>query len=147
MYSEFVEWVEETKPRSNVNPYYDILPAERVQKICEDALIFFKKKEEYDNLRKARLNKNLVKGAFSGHRIRDWTDLGEYWKGVKIIMDEVRVRMGGDNAIAEFLMKNSEDDLKAIVLKAQADLGIRRREQFVEDATQTLAKTLEATSV
>ncbi|KAF9556738.1 hypothetical protein CPC08DRAFT_669482 [Agrocybe pediades] len=131
MYAEFVEWVQKTKPLASV--YADDGFDEKVQKVRRDALVFFQKKEEYENMAKAaaqaRTVRALRKDSFSGHVVRDWTGLGEHWKGVKIIMDEVRARMGGDAAIVEFLRENSEDDLKTIVLQVQDDLGIKPRQQ------------------
>jgi hypothetical protein len=121
MYAEFVKWVE-TRPRTtSLN-----LPSreERQRQIREEALIFFNKKEEFESLARDRQNRSRLKEVFSGSRIRDWAELGEYWKGVKLIMDEVRARMGGEEAILEFLNKNSEDDLKKIVLQVKDDLGI-----------------------
>ncbi|KAF8195582.1 hypothetical protein BJ912DRAFT_957473 [Pholiota molesta] len=87
MYSDFVEW----------------------------ALIYFNKKEEYETLAKTRSNRMRLKECFSGHQVRDWTELGEYWKGVKLIMDEVRTRLGGEDG-------NNEESLRQFVLQVQADL-------------------------
>lgn len=128
MYAEFVKWVE-TRARTTSSD----LPSreERQRQIREEALIFFNKKEEFESLARDRLNRLRLKEVFSGSRVRDWAELGEYWKGVKLIMDEVRTRMGGEEAILEFLNKNSEDDLKKIVLQVKDDLGIVSHSQDV----------------
>jgi len=65
-----------------------------------------------------------LKESFSGSRVRDWTELGEYWKGVKLVMDEVRVRLGGEEGIVDLLDRHGEDELRKVVLQAKADLGI-----------------------
>ncbi|KAF8967169.1 hypothetical protein BDZ97DRAFT_1903560 [Flammula alnicola] len=127
MYADFVEWVEMTK--SSIQISHGLSREERHGKIREEALLYFNKKQEYENIARARLNRTRLKEAFSGSRVRDWTELGQYWKGVKLIMDEVRERMGGEDGILEFLDKNTEDDLKEIVLQVKADLGIQGVQQ------------------
>lgn len=123
MYAEFVEWVESTKPRSH--PYNQLPRQEKIDRIREDALVFFNKKKDFEDLAKSRTDKARLKDVFSGSRVRDWTGLGGYWTGVKAIMDEVRNRMGSEQGILEFLEDHTEDDLKAVVLQVQSDLGIK----------------------
>jgi hypothetical protein len=122
MYAEFVKWVEATRtPTNNLD-----LPSreERQKQIQQEALVFFNKKEEFETLARDRQNRLRLKEIFSGSRVRDWAELGEHWRGVKLIMDEVRVQMGGEEAILEFLDKNSEEDLKQVVLQVKDKLGI-----------------------
>jgi len=128
MYAEFVRWVETRPPTTSL---YLRSREEKQRQIREEALIFFNKKEEFEGLARDRQNRSRLKEVFSGSRVRDWAELGEYWKGVKLIMDEVRTRMGGEEAILEFLNKNSEEDLKNIVLQVKDDLNIVSRPQDV----------------
>lgn len=124
MYFDFVEWVEKSnasQPRAESR----LSREERQAKIREEALIYFNKKEEYETLAKTRSNRMRLKECFSGHQVRDWTELGEYWKGVKLIMDEVRTRLGGEDGVLEYLDKNNEESLRQFVLQVQADLGVR----------------------
>jgi len=128
MYADFVKWLETRAPTTSLDFRSR---EERHRQIQEEALIFFNKKEEFESLARDRQNRSRLKEVFSGSRIRDWAELGEYWKGVKLIMDEVRTRMGGEGAILEFLNKNSEEDLKKIVLQVKDDLNIVSHPQDV----------------
>jgi len=132
MYAEFVKWVEATRTPTNSLD----LPSreERQKQIQQEALVFFNKKEEFETLARDRQNRLRLKEIFSGSRVRDWAELGEHWRGVKLIMDEVRVQMGGEEAILEFLDKNSEGDLKQVVLQVKDKLGIVSLPQDVVDA-------------
>lgn len=142
MYAEFVEWVETTKPSSH--PYNQLTREEKFDRIREDALVFFNKKKEFEDLAKSRMDKARLKEAFSGSRVRDWTGLGEYWKGVKLIMDEVRERLGGEQGLLQFLDDHTEDELKAVVLQVQSDLGIETR---LPSDLQSLENLLEKTTL
>lgn len=122
MYAEFVQWVKDMQPRSPL--YNELSEEERIQRIHEDALTFFKKKEELNNLVNLRLRKLRLKESFSGDRVREWTQIGNHWKGVKLIMDEVRQRLGGEQGVSNFLDANSEDALKSLVLQVQTELGL-----------------------
>ncbi|KAF8903168.1 hypothetical protein CPB84DRAFT_1775029 [Gymnopilus junonius] len=155
MYAEFMDWVHKNKRVLAGNPDPR---KQNFAKIREEALIFFKKKEEYDNIVQERLKRARLKEIFSGSQVRDWAQLGNYWKGVKLIMDEVRQRLGGEEGIHKFLEDHSEGDLKAVVLQAQADLGVISHQQSesviaVTDSVQTMSlfvdtpqKGLEASS-
>ncbi|KAH9480617.1 hypothetical protein JR316_0007217 [Psilocybe cubensis] len=122
MYAEFVEWVKATKPSSH--PYNQLPRQERFDRIREDALRFFNKKKEYEDLAKLRAAKTRLNDLFSGTHVRNWTGLGGHWIGVKKIMDEVRNRLGGEEGVLKFLEGHTEDDLKAVVLEVQLDLGM-----------------------
>ncbi|KDR82865.1 hypothetical protein GALMADRAFT_238482 [Galerina marginata CBS 339.88] len=147
MYAEFVEWIEQTKPLSGLHT--GLSRQERHARVRDEALLFFKKKEEFDSIALDRSNRAKLKELFSGSRVRDWAQLGEYWKGVKLVMEEVRRRLGGEEGIIRFLETGTEDDLKAIVLQVQADLGItaHRQENNAEDPAIALANSLEKTSL
>jgi len=124
MYAEFVEWVE--KQRNTPGDQSRKLVEEIRAKRQSEALVFFKKREAYDALVLERSNRIRRKEIFSGSTVRDWADMGEYWKGVKLIMDEVRVRLGGEERVLIFLDKNGEQALKDIVLQVKDDLGMVR---------------------
>lgn len=125
MYSDFVEWVETLNASRQPNAEPRLSREQRQATIRQEALKYFDKMEEYETLAKTRSSRTRLKESFSGSVVRDWTNLGEYWKGVKLIMDEVRNRLGGEDGVLDFLNKNTEEDLKNFVLKVQADLGIR----------------------
>ena len=126
MYAEFVEWVEKQRNRSNLesNQSDKSVPEEREPDVQLEALTFFKRKQAFDVLGVERSNRIRLKKHFSGSTVRDWADLGERFKSVKLIMDEVKVRLGGDEGILIFLDKNGEQNLKDIVLQVKDELGI-----------------------
>ncbi|KAF8158169.1 hypothetical protein B0H34DRAFT_444063 [Crassisporium funariophilum] len=146
MYFEFVEFVEHLRSTGGLPPSQ---PSETVREARQTmmrgkALDFFRKREEYEALAIVRSNRLKLKEFFSGSRIRDWTELGEYWKGVKMIMDEVRERLGGDEGVVGFLDKNGEAAFKVFVLQAQKDLGVFSSKRYTsqqEGPTNTAAAT------
>ena len=133
MYAEFVDWVARNHPPTQDLP--DVPQEALVSRIREEALKFFKKQEEYKSVVAERSRRARLKEAFSGHQVRDWAQLGNYWRGAKLIMDEVRRRLGGEEGIYNFLKENSEEDLKAIVLQVQADLGVFPRQNAEDNVT------------
>ena len=129
MYAEFVEFVEKQRNTPGDQSHNLVLEEIRAKRQSE-ALVFFKKREAYDALVLERSNGIRRKGIFSGSTVRDWADMGGYWKGVKLIMDEVRVRLGGEERVLIFLNKNGEQALKDIVLQVKDDLGMVRAARF-----------------
>lgn len=128
MYAEFVEWIHGRPPRSGL--YSDLSSTEQAQRIREDALTFFNKKVNYDAAVKLRVCKLRLKETFSGSRVCEWTEMGNYWKGVKLIMDEVRERLGGEQGVSDYLDAHSEEGLKAFVLQVQNDLGLKKSDSL-----------------
>lgn len=114
MYAEFIEWATRQaaatgneKPKKSVDVYR------------EEALIYFKKKEVFDALVRERVQRLELKQVFAGHKVRDWANLGEYWKGVKLVMDAVRERCGGDEGVWKIYEKDGEEGVKKIVLQVK----------------------------
>jgi hypothetical protein len=125
MYAEFVEWVEKRRNTWKLERGQSHKPVlEGKPDIQLEALIFFERKQAFDALGVERSNRTWIKEHFSGSIVREYADLGGYWKGVKLIMDEVRVRLGGDEGILIFLDKNGEQNLKDVVLQVKDELGI-----------------------
>ncbi|KAF9483526.1 hypothetical protein BDN70DRAFT_990382 [Pholiota conissans] len=124
MYSDFVTWVEMSNA-SHLPNKPRISRECRHAKVREEALIYFNKKQEFEALSKARSDRSRLKESFSGSLVRDWTKLGECGKGVKLIMDEVRRRLGGEDGVLEYLDKHGEDGVKKFVREVQVDLGIQ----------------------
>lgn len=125
MYYEFVEWAEKQRSMSELQSHK--LDSGEIQaNVRLEALVFFKKKAAFDALTLERSNRIRLKKIFSASTIRDWTNMGEYWKGIKLIMDEVRVRLAGEEGVLDFLDKNGEQNLKEMVLQVKDELGITR---------------------
>jgi len=127
MYAEFVKWVE--KQRNTLESQSHKLVLGEIEAAAQlEALVFFKKKEAFDALALERSNRIRLKQIFSGSTVHNWADMRGYWKGVKLIMDEVRIRLGGEEGVLIFLDKNGEQDLKDMVLQVKDELGIARAE-------------------
>lgn len=100
--------------------------------IAEEALIYFNKKYELEARVTAQANRERVRKTFCGHNVRDWMGLGDHWRGVKLVMDEVRKRMGGEDGVLRFLDEiqaqgipgEAEERLKEIVVRVRDELGI-----------------------
>jgi len=114
MYIRFIEWA---SSQDNARSHCEINDAR------EAALDFFNKRSELDQRRIFQQNQ-YTKSVFSGINVRNWTDLGGYWFGVKKIMDGVRERLGGDELISKFVAEKGEEQLKSIVLEVQIELGV-----------------------
>lgn len=130
MYAEFVEWVEQRgdTSESEFGQCHKFVLGEMQVNVQAEALVFFKKKEIFDALVLERSNRIRLKEVFSGSTVRDWADMGGYWKGVKLIMDEVRARLDGEEGVLTFLDKNGEQGLKNVVLQVKDELGIVSRQ-------------------
>ncbi|KXN81778.1 hypothetical protein AN958_03704 [Leucoagaricus sp. SymC.cos] len=117
MYNEFIEWAgtlsQDSPPTENQPP-----------NAREAALDFFDKRSEFIGRRTAQERKETLKNIFSGTNVRDWTGLGNYWLGVKKIMDGVRERLGGDENIAKFVDEEGEERLRRVALEVQVELGV-----------------------
>lgn len=135
MYAEFVEWVEKQRNTSEWDG--DTPVPEQIQANGQlEALVFFNKREAFDALVSERSSRIRLKECFSGTVVRDWADMGGYWKGVKLIMDEVRARLGGEEGVLIFLEKNGDQDLKDMVLQVKAELGIVSADAYIPSNTQ-----------
>lgn len=126
MYAEFVEWAMERTAQATTDTIRlsKEEQEERQREIRDEALVYFGKKEEFDAVNREHSQRVRLKQTFTGSKVRDWTDLGEYWKGVKLIMDAVRLRVGGDEGVLKILDGEGEEGLKRIVLEIKDELGI-----------------------
>lgn len=120
MYAGFIEW-------AGAFSQYSTLDSETPREIIdarEAALDFFDKRSELNERKAVYKQKETLINSFSGPNVRDWTDLGNYWLGVKKIMDGVRDRLGGDDNIGKLISEEGEERLKCIVLEVQVELGV-----------------------
>ncbi len=118
MYAGFLEWAG-SLPQQNPTSRSDEYPNAR-----EDAIDFFNKRMELEERRGEQARRELLKTFFSSSHVREWTGLGDYWPGVKEIMDAVREKFGGEVHLARFLADGGAEKLRSIVLEIQDDLGI-----------------------
>jgi hypothetical protein len=124
MYAEFVEWAKqraasmvEEAPQGRKE-----MRKERELKVRDEALVYFKKKEAFDALTRERELRVQVKQVFNGSKVRDWTDLGEHWKGVKIVMNGVRERVGGEEGVLKILGTEGEEGVRKVVLEVKEQM-------------------------
>jgi hypothetical protein len=128
MYAEFIEWVEKSRPQLAESENPSLPRGERCAKAREDALIFFEKREAFDAIIKARTRRQSFKACFNGTLVRDWAELRDGdWEAVKLIMDEVKEKLGGDEGIMDLLDRHGQEALEDIVLQIKDDFKIVTR--------------------
>ena len=128
MFAEFEKWVEAQRNTPESQPHKPLGDIQANARL--EALVFFKKKEAFDALVLERSERIRFKQLFSSSTVRDWAGMGGNWKGVKLIMNEVRARLGGEEGVLIFLDKNGEQDLKNMVLQVKDELGIVHTKYF-----------------
>lgn len=129
MYAEFVQWIMEGRADAAGDAgALNIKRSEWRLAARDEALVFFHQKETFDAMARERDQRSLLKQVFSGSKVRDLAGLGEYWKGVKMIMDEIRHRVGGDEGVLKVYEQEGEEGVKRLVLLAKEDLSLGRAE-------------------
>lgn len=128
MYAEFVEWAKERAASTAFSGIEAVQESdenkeERELKFRDATLIHFKQKEAFDTVTRERFFRARVKEVFRGSKVRDWTNLGDHWKDVKILMDTVRDRVGGEEGIMKILETEGEDGVKKIVLDVKEEVS------------------------
>ncbi|KAF8895530.1 hypothetical protein BD779DRAFT_1500014 [Infundibulicybe gibba] len=120
MYAAFVEWA---RAHASENRYARRPGKEEIRR---EALVHFGKADEFDARVRERERRVLLKNSFSGPMVREWAGMGEHWKGVKAIMDEVRDKLGGDVGVSVFLtQENGQEKLKDLVLRVRDEMGFK----------------------
>lgn len=121
MYAEFTSWV--SSERSQVTGGAVDPKTERAD-IVDEALVYFNKKHEFEELARSRLGRVRMKAGFNGTKVNEWAGLNSNWRAVKTIMDEVRARVGGNEGVADILEEKGEEAVKRIVLEVKEALGL-----------------------
>jgi hypothetical protein len=127
MYAEFVVWAQERAAAQGTTGRAKLSKEEREErqfKIRDEALVYFGKKEAFDTLTREYSQRIRLKQVFSGSKVRDWAGIGEYWVGVKMIMDAVRLQVGGEDGVLKILDEEGEEGIRKIVLVTRDELGI-----------------------
>lgn len=127
MYAEFVAWA---KQQAAVTTGAGAPAEDATRSVQQEALVHFNKEEEFYASSRAVDTRVRLKGAFNGHDVRMWTGLGEYWKGVKMVMDRVRERLGGDEGVLRVLDEEGEEGVKRAVMQAKEELGLVSAEVY-----------------
>ncbi|KAG6899221.1 hypothetical protein C0993_012135 [Termitomyces sp. T159_Od127] len=126
MYAEFVQWVTEKSANTlhETENEVDVMTSEERQTVLrEHALVYFNKKQEFDMMVRKRNERARLKEVFNGVTVRQWTNLGEDWKMLKLVMDTVREELGGDEGILKLNDELGESGLRRFVLEVQKRLA------------------------
>ncbi|XP_006462523.1 hypothetical protein AGABI2DRAFT_193648 [Agaricus bisporus var. bisporus H97] len=127
MYFGFIEWAGNLSQSPNYTRASGDIPDAK-----EASLDFFNKRAVYEERREEQRHREFLKNVFSGHRVRDWANLGNNWFGVKKIMDAVRERFGGEHNVRKFALEEGEESLRKVVLEVQAELGIESPSESIK---------------
>jgi hypothetical protein len=125
MYAEFVQWVGvERQRRKALGISRESRSRRERAETINEALAFFDKREEFEELARSRLIRARIKEAFNGHKVNEWVGLAQHWKAIKLVMDGIRERLGGNEGVLEFRDLHGEEALKKIALKVRDELGV-----------------------
>lgn len=127
MYFQFTQWAKQQG--GDVGGERDLSEAEK-KRVIDEALDYFHKKEEFEALAQARAARVRLKVGFDGKKVNQWCDLGDYWKGVKLVMDGVRKKCGGDEGVLGIIDSEGEDGVKRLVLQVRDELGLMKKEEY-----------------
>ncbi|KAG6825010.1 hypothetical protein H0H92_005101 [Tricholoma furcatifolium] len=142
MYGEFLQWVEgRTLECSQARRKHSEDERQASQNL---ALVYFKKNDEFDTMNHEREQKIALKKVFSGSRVRDWAELNENWKAVKMIMDAMRVRYNGEGGILELYDAEGEEGVKRAVMDEKARLPTRGLTSQRENVADELSEALDS---
>lgn len=99
-----------------------------VQAIQDEALTLFGKAEEFHGEVREKYLFREAKKVFSGSLVKEWTGLS-YWKDVKIVTDEMRVRVldgieTPNRDWREEMIKLNEEERKVLALRLKEELNL-----------------------
>lgn len=120
MYQKFLEYSDSVK-KSTPDKETPKLDCESIR---QEALIFFRKKEEYDAILQSNIRRQSLRNKFSGVRVMGWTGLNGPCVGD--IMRNIQDKMG-----TEKLMEIGEDVLQRLVVEVQKEMGFFRAQGAV----------------
>lgn len=131
MYQEFCSWVH----KQSVASEGPLIPPgtedyrQRKARVKEEALVFFGKKEEFEQINRVAAARSRLKLVFTGSRVRDWCGLGEHRVGVKKVMDRVREQHGGDQGVLAIYDDDGIESVQKLVLDAMKQLNLDSAEE------------------
>ncbi|KAF9267441.1 hypothetical protein L218DRAFT_920302 [Marasmius fiardii PR-910] len=126
MYYEFIQWVRDitadSLPISQMSLDIDKDPgsetSDRRERVREEALVHFDKKSELEEFLRQVRNKETIKRVFNGRTVNDWIQAEERWKRVKVVMDNVREKYGGESGLIGIIEVEGEEGVKRRVIQA-----------------------------
>ncbi|KIK69537.1 hypothetical protein GYMLUDRAFT_33911 [Collybiopsis luxurians FD-317 M1] len=113
MYSDFVTWIHERFAITSSDMEQVRQLRERVR---NEALIEFGRHEEVETYVREFEVRKALKTVFNGSTVNAWTGLGNNWRGVKVVMDMVRERCGGEEGILRIFLSEGEEGIKQRVM-------------------------------
>ncbi|KAG6865195.1 hypothetical protein C0991_004566 [Blastosporella zonata] len=131
MYAEFAQWVTEkasVAASSGLEHDSDDMTTEQRQlAFREHALDYFNKKHEFDALVCRRGQRARLKEVFNSANVRDWANLGNDWQSLKLIMEAVREKLGGEEGVLKLYDESGESGVKQLVLEVQKQVLLLRQ--------------------
>jgi len=126
MYHEFVRWVEGKRNNSDPSQFVSAaLDPDAISAHAQhEALQHFNLTSQYKEAQDSLNAHARLRNTFCGYKVRDWAQMGGYWKGVKLIMDAVRSELGGEEGVLHFLDGNGEQALQELVVQVRNRLGL-----------------------
>jgi hypothetical protein len=89
----------------------------------EEALVHFHRKDAKDAHERSVRERGARKTAFNGNKVGAWIGYIGRWREVKVVMDAVRARLGGDERVLELVSREGEEVLRGVVLEVAHELG------------------------
>ena len=135
MYHEFIQWATDKVNASGAVAEKGNSADQRTKRekeVREEALDCFGKRETLEARVRERTKRSESKEVWSGSRVRDWADMGEYWLGVKAIMDGVRERYGGDEGVREIYDREGEEGVKRVVMQVKEEVLVKIDGKYVK---------------
>ncbi|KAE9400430.1 hypothetical protein BT96DRAFT_1097497 [Gymnopus androsaceus JB14] len=118
MYREFVLFANEQAARPGVTTMDMEEVLRRREDVRNEALVEFGWRDEVDGHVRLYEARKRLKCVFNGTTVKDWTGLGNNWRGVKIVMDVVRKKHEDEEGILQVLMSEGEVGVKQCVMNA-----------------------------
>ncbi|TDL23208.1 hypothetical protein BD410DRAFT_747250 [Rickenella mellea] len=85
--------------------------------IIQESLVYFDRKDEYDEIVRTNRNRRALKEKFNGTLIMEWTGL--YGKPIREVMDGMKARIGEGGIVASDL-----NTLRELAREVQTELGL-----------------------
>lgn len=111
MYAEFAAWAKQQVAVTAEEGTSE----DATTSVQQEALAYFRKEEEFYASNRAVDTRVRLKSVFNGTNVRMWTGLGEYWKGVKMVMDRVRKQLDGDEGVLRVFDEEGEEGVKRVL--------------------------------
>jgi hypothetical protein len=128
MYAEFISWVGALRGQNDDG--CEELDKQERGNLQEEALEYFNKKKEFEDLARSRAVHKQLKNVFNSQKVGAWIGLSQHWQTIKLVMQGMKERLGGDEGVLKCWEEKGEEELQRIALAVKDEL----------DATERLTK-------